>query len=40
MGEMLEEYSDMLDQNIYDNEEDLCNGEGLNCDEIYEDDDD
>lgn len=38
MGEMLQEYQDMLDDGTYDNEEDLCNGEGVNYDDIYEDD--
>jgi len=36
MAEMIKEYSDMLDRGEYDNEEDLCNNEGLNYDDLYE----
>ncbi len=39
MGKMFKEYSDMLVSGEYENEEDLCNGEGLNYDELYEDED-
>ncbi len=37
---MYSEYEDMLDRGEYDNEEDLCNGEGINYDDLYEDEED
>lgn len=37
---LLPEYEDMLERGEYDNEEELCNGEGLNWDEIYDYEDD
>lgn len=39
MAELFSEYQDMLDNGTYDNEEDLCNQEGLNIDDIYQDED-
>jgi len=38
IGQMFEKYEDMLDRGEYENEEDLCNGEGINCDDLYKDD--
>lgn len=35
MSAMYPEYEKMLDQGIYENEEDLCNGEGINYDDLY-----
>lgn len=37
---MFPEYEKMLDQGVYENEEELCNQEGLNYDDLYEDDED
>lgn len=37
MGEMYDEYQKMLDQGIYDDEEDLMNQEGLSYDDLYKD---
>lgn len=39
MGEMYKEYQDKLDSGEYENEEDLCNSEGLNYEDLYKDDD-
>lgn len=36
---MYKEYQDMLDSGQYENEEDLCNHEGLNYDDLYMDED-
>lgn len=40
MGEMFKEYSDMLSSGQYENAEELCNQEGINYEDLYEDDED
>ena len=37
MGNMIKEYSDMLSNGEYDSEQELCNGEGINYHDLYED---
>jgi len=39
MAKMIKKYQDMLDSGKYDNEEELCNQEGINYDDLYEDED-